>query len=233
MSQFPSMPMWWSDFFNKTDHLSNEEQWAYAKLMAKTWIRNCKPFPDNAKDIARLLDMGEKRWLKIRPRIAPFFDLSDGTWRQLHLENVFLGVTQRAQTSRSNGALGGRPLSRNINMIENPAGSSRLTQIEPIQNQKEKRKKTSPNGEAKEKRFRLPADFERPAEWLDDAAQARARHNLPPANLELKWERFFNWSQGGSPNALKTDWHLTWINWCLDDKPALARQSTFGAPGFG
>jgi len=47
------MPMWWGDFFNKTDHLSNAEQWAYAKLLAKTWLRNCTPFPDNNKDLAR------------------------------------------------------------------------------------------------------------------------------------------------------------------------------------
>lgn len=96
------------------------------------------------------------------------------------------------------------------------------------------KKKNSPNGEAKEKRFRLPPDFDRPAEWLDDAARARERHHLPPTNLELRWERFFNWSQGGSPNAVKSNWHLTWINWCLDDKPSVAStQRTFGAPGFG
>ena len=131
MSQLPAMPMWWSDFFTKTDHLTNEEQWAYAKLLAKTWLRNCKPFPDNDKDLARLLDMTEKRWLKIRPRIAPFFDLSEGTWRQERLENEFAFVAERAENSRRNGKQGGRPKSIKNNNIENPAGSQQVTQTKP------------------------------------------------------------------------------------------------------
>jgi uncharacterized protein YdaU (DUF1376 family) len=148
MSKLPSMPMWWSDFFTKTDHLNNEEQWAYAKLMAKTWLRNCEPLPDVDSDIARLLNMGIKRWLKIRRRIEPFFDLSNATWRQPHLENVFLECAARAASSRSNGALGGRPKSNKINKIVKPTGSAGGTQQEPTPNlsktkAKEERKKDS------------------------------------------------------------------------------------------
>lgn len=109
MSQLPAMPMWWADFFSKTDHLTNEEQWAYAKLLAKTWLRNGRPFQDEPKDLARLLGMGIKRWLRIRERIAPFFDLSEGTWRQDRLEKEYGFVARRAAVSRANGAQGGRP----------------------------------------------------------------------------------------------------------------------------
>src|SRR6266576_1203936 len=112
MSQLPSMPVWISDFFAKTDHLSNEEQWAYLKLMMKTWVRNCKPLPDSDRDIARLLNMGVKRWASIRSRIEPFFDLSESTWRQPHLENVFREATQRNESIISRGRLGGKAKSR-------------------------------------------------------------------------------------------------------------------------
>lgn len=128
MSTFPSMPMWWADFFSKTDHLSNAEQWAYAKLLAKTWMRNARPFPDDDRDIARALNLSQRQWAKIKPRIAPFFDLSDGTWRQQRLESEHLFVAERAQKSRSNGMRGGRPPRNNIKEIENPSGSISITQ---------------------------------------------------------------------------------------------------------
>jgi len=128
------MPVLWADFFSTTDHLSNDEQWAYAKLLAKTWLRNCRPFPDEPRDLARLLNLTVKRWLKIRPRIVGFFDLSEGTWRQENLEKQFAFVSQRAAISRSNGSRGGRPQSNKINEVENPAGSIQVTQNEPRAN---------------------------------------------------------------------------------------------------
>lgn len=131
MSQLPAMPVWWGDFFNKTDHLSNAEQWAYAKLLAKTWIRNCRPFPDSAPDLARVLGLTVKKWLAMRPRIAPFFDLSEGTWRQLRLEEEFAFVAERAENSRRNGKQGGRPKKNDNKDMENPAGSSQQTPEEP------------------------------------------------------------------------------------------------------
>lgn len=150
MSQLPAMPMWWADFFSKTDHLSNEEQWAYAKLLAKTWLRNGQPFPDEPHDLARLLNMGVKRWLKMRERIAPFFDLSDGTWRQPRLENEFLRVAQRNELSRSHGRLGGRPKTNTINMLENPPGYPRETQQKAnhIHTHKEEKERDSSKSES-------------------------------------------------------------------------------------
>ena len=140
--------MFCSDFFSKTDHLTNEEQWAYAKLLMKTWVRNCRPFPDSDADLARVLGMTVKRWRKVRPRVEIFFDLSGGTWRQPRLEEVFRFVADRGKTSRSNGMLGGRPKTKNINGIENPAGFVQATQNEPIQIQGKKEEGSVPKGTA-------------------------------------------------------------------------------------
>ena len=107
MSKLPSMPVWVADFFSKTDHLSNEEQWAYLKLMMKTWVRNCRAMPDSDADIARLLNMGIKRWRRIRPRIEPFFDLSESSWVQSNLENVFREASERNAKIVSAARLGG------------------------------------------------------------------------------------------------------------------------------
>ena len=123
MSQLPAMPLWCADFFSKTDHLSNAEQWAYLKLLMKTWVRNGRPIPDDDHDLARLLGLTLVRWQKIRPRIAPFFDLSEGSWRQPRLEREFDFIFKRARVSRDNGKLGGRPVSNKIKSVDNPAGS--------------------------------------------------------------------------------------------------------------
>ncbi len=197
------MPMWWADFFIKTDHLNNEEQWAYAKLLAKTWLRNCVPLPDVDHDIARLLNMGIRRWRKIRSRIEPFFDLSDGTWRQPHLEDVFLECSARVESSRTNGALGGRPKSNNNNKMTKPTGSGGVnpagTQHEPNPNllkvkvKEESKKDSEANASATASAEAAPSDpvkilWERGLALLLDVhlPEVRARR------LVGGWRREFN-----------------------------------------
>ncbi len=140
MSQLPAMPVWWADFFNKTDHLSNEEQWAYLKLMAKTWVRNCRPIADNDADIARLLNMGIKRWRHIRARIEPFFDLSEGKWRQPHLENVFREASQRKELIVSKARLGGIAKAKKINEMRLPGADPGHCPSTANQNQTQSKK---------------------------------------------------------------------------------------------
>lgn len=154
MSQFPALPLWCADFFAKTDHLSNEEQWAYLKLMMKTWVRNCRPLDDNPQDIARLLGISQKRWLKMRHRLAPFFDLSDATWRQLRLEKEFQFVANRKAVSARNGARGGRPKTMQSNGLENPTGSSQGGPIESTHTHTHTQLESfsEPNGSTKDKR---------------------------------------------------------------------------------
>lgn len=135
MSQFPALPWFCADFFAKTDHLTNPEQWAYAKLLMKTWVRNCRPFPDVDSDLCRVLGMSLKQWRAIKPRIIGFFDLSEGTWRQKRLEEEFLFVTARRESSRANGSLGGRPLSSKINDVKNLGVSKSITQSKANRNQ--------------------------------------------------------------------------------------------------
>lgn len=87
MSQFPAMPLWVSDFYSKTFHLTREERSCYLDILMKTWVRNCQPFTDDAKEMALVVGVTVKRWLTLRPKLVPFFDLSDGTWRQPRLED--------------------------------------------------------------------------------------------------------------------------------------------------
>jgi uncharacterized protein YdaU (DUF1376 family) len=211
------MPMWWADFFSKTDHLSNDEQWAYAKLLAKTWLRNCQPFPDDARDLSRLLNLTTERWAKIRPRILPFFDLSGGTWRQSRLEEEWAFVQKRSAISQRNGKLGGRPVSNNSNGIENPAGSFQVTQEEPTYTHTQKEEKSTLTGAKKERGSRLPTDFEVPPDWIEAGRQAREKAHMLPVDLATEAQKFCNHFVGSStPSAVKRDWRRAWLNWCLN-----------------
>jgi hypothetical protein len=67
---------------------------------------------------------------------------------------------------------------------------------------------------------RLARDFEMPDDWLEEAAKARMRMLLPPANLPLEAEQFrLYWQTKSGVSATKTDWRKTWINWALKAKP--------------
>jgi hypothetical protein len=80
-------------------------------------------------------------------------------------------------------------------------------------------KKTSPlRGEAKERRGeRLPADFEVPAEWIEDGQTEREHYALPVIDLGLEATKFCRfWTAKSGRDATKIDWRKTWLNWCTN-----------------
>lgn len=101
MSKAPSMPVFTDALIGDTTHLSIEEFGAYCMILFVTWRNNGQALPDDSVRMARICRVTEKRWTeRLRPVLAPFFDLSAGTWRQLRLEKEWLYVEkQRALQS--------------------------------------------------------------------------------------------------------------------------------------
>lgn len=142
MSQAPAMPMFWGDYWSKTRRLSPTQHHAYLFLLGATWMNNCQAFPDDDEVLAGEVGISLKAWKKVRPALVRFFDLSDGTWRNHKLEEVWTQVINRVQKNRENGRLGGRPSGDNQNEKheENqepakPNGSVSVNPKKPIQNQ--------------------------------------------------------------------------------------------------
>lgn len=109
MSQAPSLPLFCDAYLADTMHLSLEEHGAYLKLLMITWRNNGQPLPDENERMARMLGVTLGRWRdRLRPALAPFFDLSDGTWRQKRLEKEWAYVMRRAAIARENGTKGAR-----------------------------------------------------------------------------------------------------------------------------
>lgn len=110
MSKAPSMPVFTDALIGDTTHLSMEEFGAYCMILFVTWRNNAQPLPDDAKRMARICRVSEKRWTeKLRPLLVEFFDLSEGTWRQGRLEKEWAYLRDLRSAKSENGKKGGRP----------------------------------------------------------------------------------------------------------------------------
>jgi uncharacterized protein YdaU (DUF1376 family) len=112
MSKAPSMPLFCGDYLSDTKHLTLEQHGAYLVLLMVTWRNNGQAIKDDPDLIARYLGCTRDRWLKkIRPTLEPMFDLGQGTWRSLKLEDQWAYVQAAIAVKRENGKKGGRPSS--------------------------------------------------------------------------------------------------------------------------
>ncbi len=103
MSKAPSMPLFCDAYLADTMHLSLEEHGAYLKLLMITWRNNGAPLPDDDARLARMLGITVGKWRKkLRPVLAPFFDLSEGTWKQGRLEKEWKSVQNFSEKQREN-----------------------------------------------------------------------------------------------------------------------------------
>lgn len=110
MSSAPYMPFFCGDYLKDTTDLGLEEHGAYLLILINTWAKGGRPLPDDDSRMAKRLGVTKDRWAKrLKPVLAPFFDLSGGTWRNERLEVEWNHAQQKIAAQRENGAKGGRP----------------------------------------------------------------------------------------------------------------------------
>jgi uncharacterized protein YdaU (DUF1376 family) len=118
------MPVFTDALIGDTTHLSAEEFGCYCLLLFATWRNNGAPYADDDGDLARICRVSVRRWRQsMRTRLAGFFNLSAGTWRQKRLEKEWARCAKLAAISRSNGARAKRVESNKINRGKNPVGT--------------------------------------------------------------------------------------------------------------
>jgi len=123
MSQAPYMPVFTDALLGDTLHLSAEEFGAYCLILFATWRNNGQPLPDDDAELARIARISQYKWKKVRQKLAGFFEISSGFWRQKRLEKEWAYVQQRAAVKRKNGSKGGRAKVKNgkLSLDENPS----------------------------------------------------------------------------------------------------------------
>jgi uncharacterized protein YdaU (DUF1376 family) len=143
----PSMPLFCGDYLADTKHLTLEQHGAYCLLLMITWRNNGRALPDDDGLLARYLAITKDRWLKkIRPALAPLFDLTGGTWRSVRLEREWEYVRERIAAQRANGAKGGRPPKNGPNGPDFQASSRENFSENGDANTLKNNETTKPNG---------------------------------------------------------------------------------------
>ena len=96
----PMLQFFVSDHVADTHHLSLEDQGCYVMIMFLTWLNKCRPFPDDDTTIPRMLHITKKKWKKIKPKLTPFFNLEENTFRQMRLEKTWETAEERVKKSK-------------------------------------------------------------------------------------------------------------------------------------
>lgn len=231
MAQAPSMPVFVDALLGDTLHLSAEEFGAYCLLLFAIWRNNGQPLDDDDEELARICRIPLPQWRRrTRAKLARFFDLSDGTWRQGRLEHEWDFVQNRARVSRINGRGGGRPR-------RNPAGIPTgipdetqqdtqwggQTESPQPQPQSHTKNLSQPALGVSDSRARedparqagRQADFEICDDWIAEAATERAGQGLPPVDLAEQACKLIERWRTDPPK----DRHAAWIGWALIARP--------------
>lgn len=233
MSSVPYMPTYVADLLSDTEDLTNEEFGAYVRLILFSWKKR-KPIADDARRIARILRCTPGRWLKkLKPVLLQFFEVDeggapkDGKLSQRRLESELRKAEKGAGIERKNREKNAKTEAENAPPTPAgppPAGGESELELEPEDSSsslESERGALSRSARAQ----RLPADFQVPGEWIGEGFAARQRHGLAEVDLDLEAEKFSNhWRSKGGAAGRRTDWHATWINWCLKTEEARGTQ---------
>lgn len=104
MSKAPIMPFYTDSYLADCHHLSTEAHGAYLLILLHTWRLGGVALADDDAVMMPIVKAKSKpRWRKLRRELSPFFDLSDGTWRQKKLERVWQDVSSKIEQNRKNG----------------------------------------------------------------------------------------------------------------------------------
>lgn len=123
------MPMYWGDYRAKTLRLSLAEHGAYLLLIGAYWMEG-RPLPDDDRQLMRIIGASPAEWRKIRPALMPFFDIRDGHWYHVRVEEEIATAqdnverakkrTQAATEARNKRRDEERNVQRNVRRNDDP-----------------------------------------------------------------------------------------------------------------
>ena len=111
------MPLYIGDYLGDTMRLTTEQHGAYLLMLMECWMTG--PLPDDDEELSAVSRLPMDRWMKSRAKLARFFLVEGGLWRQLRVESEQQKAQKRRDAATENGKKGGRPR-RNDKPSENP-----------------------------------------------------------------------------------------------------------------
>lgn len=82
MAQFPCFPLFTDAYLGDTTHLTTIEHGAYLLLLMTQWRSPTCTLPNDDKMLARYCKLTMKEWMKIRPILEPFYQVTKLSWHQ-------------------------------------------------------------------------------------------------------------------------------------------------------
>ena len=99
------MPLWIGAYLADTMHLSRDSHGGYLLLLFAYW-RNRGPLPDDEEDLAGITKSTPAEWKKLRPRLARFFTIEDGTWSHTRADKELVKAGQHKAAAVSKAKAG-------------------------------------------------------------------------------------------------------------------------------
>lgn len=195
------------DYSKDTMHLSPLEHGVY-RLLMDAYYATEKPIPndmDSACRIARAVTKGERH--AVESVLAHFFTRTAGGYRHKRIDEELAIYQGKAEHSRVNGRLGGRPPKPS----DNPEETQQVISRKPRRNPEHNPNVTLTNNQEpitkeKQKKHRLPDGFAVSLAVLEWGA----KHGFSQEDLEAHLPHFRDWA--ASSGALKADWDATFRN---------------------
>lgn len=234
------MPIYWSDYFGDTMHLTTEQHGAYLLLLGAYWLRG-GPLPADDAYLKQVTRAG-KRWGHIKPVVLTFFDLeelsdvdfgsSDNRLtvptekthnrfqiRHKRLEKEILRSSERLKSARASGRAGGLAKSY----------QATATAIREEETNADALAKKGAN-HGRRPGARCPADLEI-TEQDREYAQSRG------VNGDELWPGYIaHFTSGQGRNKTSSNWHggnSCWGTWCRNEAKWAAERRRDGPKSTG
>lgn len=225
MAEFPAMPLWTDAYIGDTTHLTCEEHGAYLLLLITAWrTRDCR-LPDDDVFLARVTRCTMQKWCKIRARVEPFFNVSNGFWSQKRQkkERQYLDSVREKRRAAAHA--------KHRKAKENGAAGAGANGLQPTPGKKqtptvENQITVPPTGGTA-----APPEAAKAALWREMKAQIGGKD---PGSLAGKWAKIYglaavtdaHFAAMANPPADYVEWMTKRLQ--AQGKPYAARQATGG-----
>ena len=207
MSKLPFMPMYWSDFFSKTRHLTRSQEYSYLLILAFMWDHD-GTVEDDDHQLARIAKLPLAQWRKEAPFVRKFLTSEDGFLANSRLGDELKKALHVAEINRVRARLGGiaKSLKNNhVDLLEadSKRASSLLSTSTSTFKEKIYKKESQKSSSEKDP---FPDDW-RPSNASWERAKAKLNGR---SESELEAFRDFHRAKGTAPADLEAAW-VTWV----------------------
>lgn len=151
----PWFPFYVGDYVRDTARLTTEGHGAYLLLMLDYWANGAPP--DDDETLSSIARLPLEQWVKLRSKIAPFFDVADGRWSHGRIEKELAAAEEKHKKRVNAGKAGGEAKAKNKH--SSSIATSNADAL-PYQSQPQSQKEESSSSVAPATRPKEPSRFD-------------------------------------------------------------------------